>query len=142
MRGFPLVNFLLTLSVLVALAAPLVSLSRDAARPPLVRNLQPEGTQLTQVSVRLAHAATEASLWRGQQMLHTWPLPQPSTEFEATVNLPHEGALTEFEIRLTWPAGTPQTLAEITVEPPGLASRSQNVWGTGHAAEVLTFTWK
>jgi hypothetical protein len=143
MRGFPLVNFLLALAAMIALAAPLLSLSGDrtkaaAAEPVVVA----PGTVATKVMVNLAHPVTEASVWVNAKQVYAWALSQPNTNLEATLPLPLVESNMEFEIRLAWVAGSPKSVAEIKVEPDGLASQSQNVWGTGHAQEVLTYAWK
>ncbi len=143
MRGFPLVNFLLALAAMIALAAPLLSLSKDrtvaAAVDPVI--VAP-GTVPTKIIVNLAHPVTEASVWVNAKQVYAWALPQPNTNLEATLPLPLVESGMEFEIRLTWAAGAPKSVAEVKVEPDGLASKSQNVWGTGHAEEVLTYSWK
>ncbi len=143
MRGFPLVNFLLALAAMIALAAPLLSLSGErttavAVEPMVVA----PGTVATKVLVNLAHPVTEAGVWVDAKQVYAWALPQPSTNLEATLPLTLVESSMEFEIRLAWAAGAPKSVAEIKVEPEGLASRSQNVWGTGHAEEVLTYSWK
>jgi hypothetical protein len=143
MRGFPLVNFLVALAAMIALAAPLLSLSRDRPTAAAVEAvIVPPGTVATKVMVNLVHPATEASVWVDAKQVHAWVLSQPNTSLEATLPLPLVESSMEFEVRLTWTTGTPKTAAEIRVEPEGLDGQSQNVWGTGHAEEVLTYSWK
>jgi hypothetical protein len=41
-----------------------------------------------------------------------------------------------------WPEGTPDTVAEVTIEPDGLAAQTVNVWGTGgRAEEIVSVSW-
>ena len=94
----------------------------------------------TSVSVRLVHPAQEVSLRKGEKLLHTWK-PAEGTELQASIPLPLEESTMEIEVSLIWPEGTPNTVAEIKLEPENLEARTANIWGQGSTSEILTFQW-
>lgn len=65
MRGYPLVNLLLALAAVLALAIPLSSLSRDkeTKAAEIVTSPISKDFVSTNVTVKLAHPAAAASLW-------------------------------------------------------------------------------
>lgn len=157
MRGFPLLNLLLTLLVLAGAVYPAmrrVTGRLDDPPPPAgetssssgeSRTDSPEaaGTVPALLSLRLAHPAAEFEVKAGERTLWLEKAEPPSAERQATLELPWEENGVEFTLRVRWPEDTPDTVAEVSVAPDGLETLRQNVWSAGEAEveEVLRFTW-
>lgn len=144
MRGFPLFNLLIMLAVVLALTLPLgwISGARttvEATAPPKADAAQIVGTN---IGIRLAHPAEAASLWLGEKLVQEWKPAVDGQRLEARLELPMNESAMEFEVRLKWPENTPQTVAEISVEPDGMPARQTNLWARGHTEEVIHFNWK
>ena len=129
MRGFPLINLLFVLALLAAMAAPLIVLSVEAeGKPPaVVEGIKPDGSRPVSIQLRLVHPVLEAGIYRDDKLVHAWKLPEDGLDLRASVELPYVSKSMEIEVRLKWPVGTPETVAEVTLEPENLAGKSQNV---------------
>ncbi len=146
MRGFPLINLLLVVALILLTSFPLVRLAQHEAGPQPAASQETRAAEsdasmvTTSVSVRLVHPAQEVSLRKGEKLLHTWK-PAEGTELQASIPLPLEESTMEIEVSLIWPEGTPNTVAEIKLEPENLEARTANIWGQGSTSEILTFQW-
>ena len=149
MRGFPLLNLLIALLFSGAVLWPLVHQStagtgRSTAPAPAPQNdAAPAATTSARISIRLVHLAATVRLIDGNAVLHEWkPSPQ-ELQLEESVRIPMNEQRTEFTVQINWPAGTPDTVAELRVEPDGLAARLTNLWSSGGSVdEVVSLTWK
>lgn len=143
MRGFPLINLLFVLVLLAGMAAPLIVLSVEADGQPAVVNtsVKADVNKPVSIHIRLVHPALEAGIYREDKLVHAWKLPDDGQELNASVELPYVAKSMEIEVRLKWPDGTPETVAEVTLEPENLPGKSQNIWGSGETSEVLNFSW-
>ena len=146
MRGFPFLNLLLALLVSGAVVWPLVWRSTQVpAAPAAAREAEiapAPGRVASFVSLRFVHAPVRVVMKTGESVLHEWPAPG-GLLLEDTVSVPLSDDRTEFSLQIEWPAGTPDTVAELKVEPEGRESRSTNVWGReGKADELITLNWK
>ena len=143
MRGFPLINLLFVLVLLAGMATPLILLSVDADGKPAApaESIKSDGSRPVSIKLRLAHPALEAGIYRDDKLVHAWKLPEDGLELNASVELPYVSKSMEIEVRLKWPEGTPETVAEVTLEPESLIGKSQNIWGSGETSEVLNFSW-
>ena len=94
------------------------------------------------VSIRLVHAARRIRLSAGGAVIHEWTPGVDDLLLEEPVTLPFSEDRSELPIEIEWPPGTPDSVAELRVEPDGLPARSINVWGSsGGADEVVAFSW-
>lgn len=147
MRGFPFLNLVLALLLSGVVLLPLVyRATRSAAmavEPGRPAAADPDGRISSHVSLHFVHAPVTVRLKDGAAVLHEWAAPGGARLLEDTVVLPFSDNRTEITVQITWPAGTPETNVEIRVEPDGKASRKDNVWSSGAAAdELVTLTWE
>jgi len=146
MRGFPFLNLLIALLLSGAVMLPLVY--RATRKAPAVEHLdspaaEPGSTVSSHVSLRFVHAPVSVRLKNGEAVLHEWTSPIGGRLLEETVAMPFHDSRAEFTVQITWPAGTPETMVEIKVEPDGKGARSVNVWSSGAATdELVTLTWE
>jgi hypothetical protein len=147
MRGFPLLNFLLCLALGLGCCGPLVwRATRVAAPPAAAPDNQADSTSTptltSSVRIRCVHAPESITLSSAGHPLHAWSNPDHDLAFEDSIDLPIEHLRTEFTIAIRWPDNTPETMAEITIEPDGLAARTLNVWSTTPTTEeVVSTSW-
>jgi len=148
MRGFPFLNLLIALVVSGVVVWPLVWRSTQtaaivAAPVPDAPEGGKEAGVPARVSLRFVHAPASVKLMADGKALHEWTAPAGATVLEESVKLPMEEERTELTVQITWPAGTPKSVAELKVEPDGREPRVANVWGAdGAADELITLTWK
>jgi hypothetical protein len=146
MRGFPLLNLLLCLALGLGCGGPLVWRATRNPTPPPASNANqtaaPSGTITSLVRIRCVHPPLTISLSSQGQTLHSWENPDGGLSFEDSFALPIEDLRTEFTIALRWPDDTPETMAEITIEPDSLATRTINVWASSPSTEeVVSTSW-
>lgn len=149
MRGFPFLNLIISLLLSGAVVFPLVyRATRVAARDVVEKSAAApeERAPFTpaHVSLRFDHTPQKVSLRSGGQLLHEWTAPAAGATLEESIRLPLTDGRAELAVRIDWPAGTQGTpVAELRVEPDGMASRSANIWSAGGTAdEVVTLSWK
>lgn len=71
-----------------------------------------------------------------------WELASPSAkEVSTKVTIPWETDAMEVQVEADWPAGTGETVLELTVEPDGWETQSRTVWGNGAVDTVLSYRW-
>lgn len=142
MRGFPLINLLIVAALLSLMAVPLLVLAREGAPPSAAPS--PEASlsrSAAKLRVRLVHAPEAAEVLQHGKLLHAWKFPQDGLQFECEVKMDAVEKMLEFELVLHYPAGTPETVAEVTVTPEEFVEKSANVWGRGETRETLNFRW-
>lgn len=148
MRGFPLLNLLLALFLSGAVLLPLVFRATRVVPVAAVETARPEAPGAAEgissyVSLRFVHAPVSVRLMNGGDVLKEWADAGGALLLDDTMQLPFNERRSEFTVAVTWPAGTPMTMVEITLEPDGLAARKVNVWSEGAAAdELVTLTWE
>lgn len=148
MRGFPFLNLLIALVLSLAVLWPLVwrytrteekAESLEAAAP----LVEPEPGEPARVSLRFVHAPLAVKLMADGQTLHEWTALAGALVLEESVTLPLVEDRVEIMVQITWPAGTPETVAELQVEPDGREKKRANVWSVdGAADELIALTWK
>ena len=147
MRGFPFLNLLIALLLSGSVLLPLVYRATRVVASPLEPagpdvETQHGGEISSNIRLHFSHAPLNVHLKNGEVILHEWKSPGVRPPGE-TVMLPFSDNCTEFTLQAAWPAGTPETVIEITVEPDGKAARFANVWSSGAAADALvTLTWE
>lgn len=147
MRGFPLLNFLLCLALGLGCCGPLVWRATRVASPPATTRdtkADPASTPTltSPVRIRCVHPPESITLSAAGQTLHSWSNPDQNLTFEDSIALPIDNLRTEFTIAIRWPDHTPETMAEITIEPDGLTTRTINVWATNPTTEeVVSTSW-
>jgi hypothetical protein len=145
MRGFPFFNLILCLLLGTAVLLPVVLRATHTPPRPALAESGPdlvENTVNALVKVRFVHPPLTATLHPSGKPPLEWES-RGLLLFEETVKLPFDSQRTEFSLLIRWPEGTPDTLAEVTVEPESLPSRTQNLWSSGGTAdEVISFTWE
>jgi hypothetical protein len=144
MRGFPLLNFLLCLGLGLGVVAPLVWRATGTGAPVVmaVHKEVAAGRVEASVRVRCVHGPRMVSLRDGGVVLREWSGGGDEREFEERLAVPMDGGRVEFQVVVEWPEGTPDTVAEVTIEPDGLAAQTVNVWGTGgRAEEIVSVSW-
>lgn len=147
MRGFPLLNLIAALLVSGLVILPLVHrATRVAARPRPAAAPAPDATASVNAhfSLRFVHAPGSITLSAGDRPLATLRPSGPETLiFSGTLPLPLTENRTEIQVDIRWPEGTPDTVAELLIEPDGREARSANIWSSGPVAgELVTFSWK
>lgn len=147
MRGFPFLNFLIALLLSGTVLLPLVYRATrvegaQAEKTDPVVEPDKRGVVSSHVRLRFVHAPLSVQLKNGEALLREWKSPAVAPPGE-TVELPFNDNRMEFTVQAAWPAGTPYTVIEITVEPDGKAARSTNVWSSGATAdELVTLAWE
>ncbi len=141
MRGFPLINGALILLALGLALAPLWQLTNAQTETPTTTSEVTEHTKVpTEVSVRYAHAPTKLTISHlGQDLWSATTANGINEGIELELPLPKEGI--DLHVTATWPAGTPSTALEITLEPEALPEQSHVLWGDGSVDDILTFQW-
>jgi hypothetical protein len=148
MRGFPLLNLLLSILVSGAVVLPLVHRATRVATPtaelPTRAQPAPESQSThAHVSLRFVHPPQVVRLKSGDVILREWIVSSPELLLDDSIALPFTDHRSEFSVEVEWPAGTPDTVIALTVEPDGLAARTNNIWSSGNRAdELVTMTWK
>ncbi len=148
MRGFPLLNLLLALFLSGAVLLPLVYRATRVVPATAVETARTEAPAAadgiaSHVSLQFVHAPVSVRLKNGGVVLKEWPDAGGALLLEDTMKLPINEHRSEFTVEITWPAGTPKTMVEITMEPAGLAAQQANVWSSGDTAdELVTLTWE
>jgi hypothetical protein len=144
MRGSPPLHLVIFGVVFAALAVPLAQLT--FSRAPAVQAPPPLQSAKTRTHIRFryAHVPLQVSVQLNGRELASATYAQPksaSVEFESELIIPMEGL--EFLVKVTWPAGTPDTAFAMELEPDGLETQAQTHWSTGATLEdVFTFQWK
>lgn len=144
MRGFPLVNLILSLLVCGLVILPLVKRTSVVAAPTLSEPVQlPVGRIVPSlISLRFVHEPQLVQLIEAGNVLRTWSNASLGTEFTESLPLTINEGRSEFSIRITWPANTPDTMAELKVEPDSMPPWSGNVWSHGlEVEEVINIPW-
>ncbi len=148
MRGFPLLNLLIALLLSGVVLLPLVYRATRLAPAPVEATgqsgelLDKGGQVSSHVRLRFGQPPASVRLKIGEAVLHEWTSPA-ATILEETLMMPFNDNRTEFTVQATWPAGTAETVIEITVEPDGKTARVVNVWASGAMAdELVTLTWE
>lgn len=142
MRGFPLINLLIVALLLSLMAVPLLMLARDSA--PRVAAPSADATvssSAARLRVRLVHAPEAAEVHQHGKLIHAWKFPQDGLELECGVEMDAAGKMLELEVVIRYTAGTPETVAEVTVTPEEFDEKWANVWGRGETRETLNFRW-
>ena len=148
MRGFPLLNLLLALFLSGVVLLPLVYRATRVVPATAVESARPDAPAsadgiASHVSLQFVHAPVSVRLMNGGVVLKEWPDAGGALLLEDAMKLPFNEHRSEFSVEIAWPAGTPKTMAEITLEPDGLAVRQANVWSDGAAAdELVILTWE
>ena len=146
MRGFPLFNLLICLLLSGAMFLPLVlratHIAPAAAAQAASLPAEAVATMPVLVALKFVHPPQSLKLSAGGKVLTEWTNGSSELRWEQNAELP-KGPRLEFSLAVQWPENTPDTVAEVTVEPDGLAAKTQNLWSGGAAAdEVMTFTWE
>lgn len=146
MRGFPLLNFLLCLALGLGCCGPLVwratRVVSPRAAPATQAGTTSTATLASSVHIRCVHPPESIAISTAGLPLHAWSNPDHDLSFEDSIALPIENLRTEFTVAIRWPDNTPETMAEITIEPDGLAARTINVWSsTPTTEEVVSTSW-
>jgi len=69
----------------------------------------------------------------------TWTF-APDEELQE-INFPQGDEVT-LQVSITWPEGTPETAALLTLQAEGKEDRTHTLWGSGEVTEEITFNWK
>lgn len=148
MRGFPLLNLLIALLLFGAVLWPLVHHATKVTpaihdHGPVAQTEKITAGISSRVSLRLVHAAQSIRLLSENSILHDWRPAAGELLLEDSISMPMNDGRSEFTVQIEWPAGTPDTVAELRVEPDGLPARTANVWSSGGTAEeVMALSWK
>ena len=144
MRGFPLLNLILSLLVCGLVILPLVRRTSVVAAPVSSGPVQPSlvRTVSSLISLRFVHKPQMVRLMEGRKVLHEWNDAPPGMELSESVPLTLSEGRSEFTVQIAWPADTPDTMAEIKVEPDSMPPWSGNVWSNRATVdEVLNIPW-
>ncbi len=147
MRGFPFFNLLICLLLSGAVLLPLVlRATHIAPRTATVEKKTPAPSERTircVVTVKFVHAPQSLKLSAGDRVVADWTNADEDLRWEESLDLPADGKRLEFSLAVKWPDKTPDTIAEVTVEPEGSESKAKNLWSSGAAAdEVISLTWE
>lgn len=143
MRGNPLLNLALVLACLGTFAVAIASLTGSTPAPANAPAPLPDITTTPcAATLKFAHPPkTAAILHLGEPL---WTAPDGSTTtFDFDITLPADLATHGIDLQLTatWPPGTPETVAQLTLEPESLETSAATTWAELELDEVLTFTW-
>jgi hypothetical protein len=147
MRGWPLIELLGLSGALALLTLPLhaFTLGRRPLPPSpaaTTATAAPDHEERTPVrlSARFVHPPSRLRVCNGPEIL--WESAALSTtSASARCTLPLAIAAVDLRVEVEWPAGTPETVVELTLEPDGLDTLSRTAWGTGTVETILSYTW-
>ncbi len=143
MRGFPLLTLLFTLFTGGGILLPLVlQVTQENAVPEMTGPVVSGAEEIRAfVQVRCLPPADTVSLISGGRTLHIWT--SGEARLEETIQLPLAENRTEVQVLIKWPPGTTAGVAEIRLEPDGLAAWSTTLWADGDTAdEFLSIPWR
>jgi hypothetical protein len=142
MRGSPLIRAILVVIALLALLAPLRTLtSRRSETATLVKQSAQSPTakkkvrlELTSTTLPFKYQITSAgeTIWSGEAHSTT-------VATDAELNIPPEGI--DLVLDASWNEKK-QTAVRLALEPQGSDKMAKTVWGTTSVSEVLTFQEK
>lgn len=143
MRGNPILNLVLVIGCLGAFAAAIAALTgnRPTTKLGVVADSNP-GTTACAATLKFAHPPLTASLHHlGSPVWETTA--GSTTTFEIELGLPDDIATHGIDLQLTatWPPGTPETVAQLSLHPDSLETTTSTTWAQGGLDEILTFTW-
>ena len=139
MRGSPLLRAVLVALALLALLAPLRSLTnrRNAAVAPVQQAMAGAVTkkklrlELTSTTAPFKYEITSGGepIWKGES-------DSTSAATDLELEFPPEGV--DLVLDASWTEKKP-TAVRLTLTPQGSATMAKTVWGTASVSEVLTF---
>lgn len=146
MGGFPLVNGFVIAGLLCAALLPLTALTgreTQTVLPPAIHDAASEASiRPGRGIVKFAHRPESIVLRHLDVVL--WSQHECDTnEIEFEVGLPSFDPADGIDLLLEvqWPEGSPESVAQLTLEPDSLEGRSATVWGEGSLTEIVTFVW-
>jgi hypothetical protein len=148
MRGWPLVELLGLSIALALLVLPLHAftlgrrpLSAPSPSPvPVVPTADTGERTAARITARFAHPPLRLRVSSESETI--WELPSPSAQLVATeCELPLGTVGIDLRVEAEWPAGTPETVIELALEPDELETLSRTAWGQGTVDAILTYTW-
>lgn len=145
MKVCPLHQLMIVALFFGGLLLPMLMLSRKA--PPVPGpvdhghvHAQEETLVTAWATLHFAHPPLHVHLHQGARDL--WHLdPTSETEFETELELGMSGDFAEIIAHVTWPANTPESVVELTLEPDGLQERTRSEWGRTKLDTILAFQW-
>lgn len=145
MRGSPILNLVLVVACLGTFAAAIAALTGNAPAQmaPDPGTTGAEETTACATVLKFAHPPGSAAVHYLGEPLWTSPADNEATTFDFELQLPADLAVHGIDLQLTatWPTGTPETVAQLTLEPELLETATATTWAQGELDEVLTFTW-
>lgn len=144
MIGFPLRQLAVTAALFLGLLIPLAALSRRQPPAPVLAIDHVHDVERTQITawatLHFAHPPLHVHLHQGDREI--WHLdPTDEKEFESEIVLGVGNGFAEIVAHVVWPAGTPESVIELTLEPDGMEARTISDWGHGKLDTVLMFEW-
>lgn len=145
MKGSPLHQLLIVVLFFGGLLLPMLTFSGKAPPAPEPvdhghAHTQEERLVTAWATLHFAHPPLHLHLHQGARDL--WHLdPTGETEFETELELGMSGDFAEIIAHVIWPANTPESVVELTLEPDGLEKRTRTAWGHKKLDTVLVFQW-
>jgi len=144
MRGFPVLNLLLTLLLSGAVLLPLVwrhtRVAAAGSAPEAPDTVDAAARVPAHVSLRFVHPPARVRLTDGDAVLHEWNAPQSLT-LEESASLPCTDRRVNFGLQIAWPAGTPEANnVVLRVEPRGFQAWNDAIFSdAGAVDEIIEF---
>jgi hypothetical protein len=149
MRGNPLVEAALFVVLWGLLAVPLALLTRgpgsrdpgEQAPGPVVSAADMKTAAGVWAELRFSHVPDAFTVRHGKTILWEDIAPTALREMRALPLRVGAGTQLMLALRVVWPPEVDAGVAELTLEPDGLASRARHVWGQGAYEDTLEFAW-
>lgn len=143
MRGFPLLNLLAVVAVLLLMLWPLLRLERPPADVPALSGAPAAANPATVrvfLGLRFAEAPQSVRVRLGEELV---ALRGSGLDRQAITHLIPDDRSLELEVEAVWPPGTGDSVIEVRAAPDGMPEQLQNIWGEdGSASDIIRFSWR
>jgi hypothetical protein len=139
MGGSPLVSLLIILLLLAGVSYPLVWLEKQAARPVELQALA-QDSRPCEARARFSLAPASAKWLAAGAEVAAWE-PADGLDWQETLNLPFFENMTEPQLVVSWPAGSPEAAVQVFLAPDELEEKTATFWAAESLDETLHFQW-
>lgn len=146
MRSWPPLEAAVLLVALAFASFPLYHFTtgrRPAERLVVEQGDQNEASMAYEVWVAARFAHPPQSLKISHLGKAVWEAenPEESHRLSGKCALPLDSYGIDLRVEVAWPAGTPESIVELTLEPEALEGQTRSGWGEGKLDLILTYQW-
>jgi len=141
MHGSPLLRTLTVIALLLLAGIPLWRMTHEAAAEsviPPATGAAPERRSQVHLEVGFAQKPLRFAIsYLGKTIWESDMVTDLTEQKDITMPYPKEGV--DLEYQVTWPPGTQQTAARLSVAPNDAEPVEKTLWGAGQVDDVLSF---